>query len=180
MSRVKLSSKHLPEPLQQTLECAAASLFESWSDAQLVELGSELDEHYSAQLATVLATSAFVCQQFERQPQMLLGLLRSGDLHQAYSASRWTQKLEALVASIDSEEQLSLGLRRIRNREQCRIIWRDFNRLAALAETTGDLSAMADSCIEAGLNYLYGELYPDFGAPVDGLPPFASVAMNIL
>lgn len=167
MSRIKLSSEHLPEPLQQALECAVASLVESWSDAQLAELGSLLAEHYSAQLATVLATSAFVCQQFERQPQMLLDLLRSGDLHQAYSASCWTRKLQHLVASIDSEEQLSLGLRRLRNREQCRIIWRDFNRLAALVETTGDLSAMADNCIEAGLSYLYGELYPDFGTPVD-------------
>ena len=98
MSRFKLCSEHLPESLQQTLECAAASLSESWSDAELAELESELSAEYSAQLATVLATSPFVCQQFERQPQMLLDLLVSGDLHQVYSASRWRQKLDALVA----------------------------------------------------------------------------------
>jgi glutamate-ammonia-ligase adenylyltransferase len=36
-----------------------------------------------------------------------------------------------------------------------------------MEETTGDLSAMADSCVEVSVNWLYQELYPDFGAPTD-------------
>ena len=62
-------------------------------------------------------------------------------------------KRETMLQELE-QAVLAVALRQFRSREQCRIIWRDFNGLAAMAETTGDLSAMADACIDAGLDWL--------------------------
>ena len=39
-------------------------------------------------------------------------------------------------------------MRRFRNRQQVRIIWRDISRQADLIETCRDLSDLADACID--------------------------------
>ncbi|MBP8185739.1 MAG: bifunctional [glutamate--ammonia ligase]-adenylyl-L-tyrosine phosphorylase/[glutamate--ammonia-ligase] adenylyltransferase, partial [Pseudomonas sp.] len=55
---------------------------------------------------------------------------------------------------------------RLRNRQQLRIIWRDVNRLAELRETCGDLSAMAEACIDLAYNWLYSRHCAQFGTPI--------------
>ncbi len=167
MRRIELSDLLLPAELKHSLHSAADRLFSTWSDADLAQLNSELDAQSEQELARVLACSPFVCQQFERHPGLLLQLLASGDLHRSMAGDYWVEQVAALATKATAEEELALGLRHFRNREQCRIIWRDFNRLAQLVETTGDLSALADACIDGGLNWLYRELSNDIGTPTD-------------
>ncbi len=172
MARVSLSAPDLPAPLQDQLAQVSDQLFKEWSEPDLARLGAELGPREAGELARILPTSPYVSEQFERRPSMLLDLLRSGDLHRSFPVPRWGEQLASITSAAADEAQLSQALRHFRSREQCRIIWRDFNRLADTAETTGDLSAMADACIDACLNWLYQDMRPDFGEPVgpDGEP----------
>lgn len=150
-----------------SLEGDLGGLFEAWSEPQLQQLQRALNPQYSAELALVLATSPYASQCMARDPAMLLALIESGDLHTSYSVSDWSLRLTEISGGANDEDALALALRQMRRREQCRIIWRDFNRLAELAETTADLSSMADSCIAKSLDWLQKNMAPDYGTPCD-------------
>jgi glutamate-ammonia-ligase adenylyltransferase len=167
MSLVNLSVADLPEALQNVVQADAQKLFASWPEVQLAQLGAQLGQQGLLELVNVLAGSPFVGQQFARQPALLPELLDSGDLHRSFAADYWPQRVAELVAQSSSEDELALALRRLRTREQCRVIWRDLNRLADLIETTGDLSGMADACIDGGLNWLYADCCAAYGTPTD-------------
>ncbi len=167
MHRLELPATALSTPLQEALQTASERVFGAWSDADLQQLDGLLDAGYRQELAQVLACSPFAGQQFERHPRCLLDLLTSGDLHRSMAAEYWPGQVAALTAAAADEEGLAVAMRRFRNREQCRIIWRDFNRLAQLVETTADLSAMADACIDGALSWLYQRMCADIGTPTD-------------
>ena len=61
--------------------------------------------------------------------------------------------------------KLDRGLRRFRNHEMMRIIWRDLNRLAGLDETLGDLSILAELCLRAAVEEHFKRLQERFGTP---------------
>ncbi len=46
-----------------------------------------------------------------------------------------------------------------------RIIWLDLNRRVSMQETTADMSAMADTCIDGALNWLYADCCKTMGTP---------------
>jgi len=60
---------------------------------------------------------------------------------------------------------LDAGLRRFRNREMMRLIWRDLNRKAPVEETLSDLSVLADVCLEATVSYHSTLLEDKYGIP---------------
>ncbi len=62
---------------------------------------------------------------------------------------------------------LDCALRRFRNREMLRLIWRDLNELAPLWETLGDLSALAEICLQTSCGYHGDAMEKQFGAPRD-------------
>ena len=76
------------------------------------------------QLLRVLAQSDFVLEQIKRDPTMFAALLASGELERALAPGELRTQLAALVAECADEEALSKCLRRYRNRQQLRIIWR--------------------------------------------------------
>ncbi len=78
------------------------------------------------------------------------------------------ESLKKLLENVHSESELMRTLRVYRNREMVRIIWRDLNRLATTQQTTADLSALADACIQHSLDWLYSDLTPVFGTPCAG------------
>jgi [glutamine synthetase] adenylyltransferase / [glutamine synthetase]-adenylyl-L-tyrosine phosphorylase len=69
------------------------------------------------------------------------------------------------VASHDDEASFMAALRRFRRRELVRIAWRDLAGRAALPETLGELSALADSAIRAAHDFALRALAPRFGTP---------------
>ncbi|MCB1799918.1 MAG: bifunctional glutamine synthetase adenylyltransferase/deadenyltransferase, partial [Gammaproteobacteria bacterium] len=60
---------------------------------------------------------------------------------------------------------LEVQLRRFRQREMLRIVWRDLGGLASLDETLEDLSELADVCIRQALECLYGWATAKSGVP---------------
>ena len=78
------------------------------------------------------------------------------------------QALKAVLQNISSEEELIKALRLYRNQQMVRIIWWDLNRKISMQETTTDLSAMADACVEQAMEWIYQDLQPLMGTPYGG------------
>jgi glutamate-ammonia-ligase adenylyltransferase len=57
-------------------------------------------------------------------------------------------------------------LRRFRQRQMLRIIWRDLNRLVPTVETMRDVSWLAEACIRCGLAHCTEQLVAKHGTPV--------------
>ena len=119
-----------------------------------------------AALTRVLAASDFVAEQAARDAPMLLELAGSGELERSLAAGELRGQLEQALAGCASEDDLARSLRRYRNRQQARIIWRDVNRLADLAETCRDLSELADASIDLAYHWLYARQCEQSGTPV--------------
>ncbi|MEK8078703.1 bifunctional [glutamate--ammonia ligase]-adenylyl-L-tyrosine phosphorylase/[glutamate--ammonia-ligase] adenylyltransferase [Pseudomonas sp. XK-1] len=119
-----------------------------------------------ALLRRVGAASDFVVQQGLRDPQMLLELAASGELERPLQAGEMRAQLAERLAECSDEDELGRRLRRFRNRQQLRIIWRDLSRQADLIETCRDLSEMADICIDLAYHWLYPKHCAQFGTPI--------------
>lgn len=113
----------------------------------------------------VCAASDFVIEQVSRDPEMLLQLAESGLLECSLREGELRAVLAEALVGCNDEDSLSSVLRRFRNRQQVRIIWRDVTRQADLAETCGDLSDMADACIDLAYQWLYVRHCDQFGVP---------------
>ncbi|MDH1264147.1 bifunctional [glutamate--ammonia ligase]-adenylyl-L-tyrosine phosphorylase/[glutamate--ammonia-ligase] adenylyltransferase [Pseudomonas sp. GD03944] len=146
---------------EQTLRTAfaehdvgAAARFDAWS-------GARRDAWQR-----VCAASDFVVQQAARDPLMLLDLADSGELERSFQTGELRGQLADCVATCEDEDSLSRTLRRFRNRQQLRIIWRDISRQADLVETCRDLSELADTCIDLAYQWLYPRHCTQFGTPI--------------
>lgn len=144
----------LPAPLLPLAERAVALLPAAWP-AERTEA-----------LRRSCALSDFVHEQAVRDSQLLAELGASGDLERRFAAGELRGQLQALLADCTDEDELGRRLRRFRNRQQVRIIWRDLNRQASLAETCGDLSDLADACIDGAYQWLYPRHCEQFGTPI--------------
>ena len=142
---------------EQALEAAqpgALALLEQWPEARI------------AAWRRAVALSDFVAEQAARDPQRLFELAESGELERSLRPGELREQLQAVLQACPDEEALARGLRRVRNRQQLRIIWRDFNRLADLAQTCRDLSDLADACIDLAYQWLYSRHCEQFGTPI--------------
>ncbi|VAX03266.1 Glutamate-ammonia-ligase adenylyltransferase [hydrothermal vent metagenome] len=124
-----------------------------------------IDPALLPELCRVWACSDFVARHCARDPSLLLDLLDSGDLHQAYAADTLADCVQAALADCVNADQLSVALRRLRRREMLRIAWRDIAGHADLWQTTADLSALAEACIRSALARLQDWLQAEWGVP---------------
>lgn len=121
----------------------------------------------------ICAASDFVSSQVSRDPGMLLQLADAGLLERSLQPDEMRTALAGILAECNDDDALARELRRFRNRQQVRIIWRDLTRQADLSETCGDLSDMADACIDLACQWLYARHCDQFGVPTgrrSGLP----------
>src|SRR3989338_8488386 len=158
----------LPPVLQPLAERAEASF-----RAALGALPSEAQTRWQAwpaarqgAFARVCAASDFVSEQALRDPAMLLELADTGELERPLAAGELRGQLAAQLEDCADEQQLGTLLRRWRNRQQLRIIWRDLSREADLAETCRDLSEMADASIDLAYAWLYPRHCVQFGTRI--------------
>ncbi|MGH8352973.1 MAG: bifunctional [glutamate--ammonia ligase]-adenylyl-L-tyrosine phosphorylase/[glutamate--ammonia-ligase] adenylyltransferase [Pseudomonas sp.] len=114
----------------------------------------------------VCGASDFVAEQAVRDPEMFLALAESGELERALAAGELRGQLRAGLAECADEDELGRRLRRLRNRQQLRIIWRDVGRQADLGETCRDLSELADASIDLAYEWLYPRHCAQFGTPI--------------
>ncbi|MDX1823274.1 MAG: bifunctional [glutamate--ammonia ligase]-adenylyl-L-tyrosine phosphorylase/[glutamate--ammonia-ligase] adenylyltransferase, partial [Thiohalomonadales bacterium] len=150
----------LPVPLQETVQ-------RQWQEftAAVPDLGG-LPPSVSESLPRVWAASSFVAQQCLREPPLLVNLAKE-DLQQDYNGETYRARLAERIAPINQEANLMRELRRFRQREMVRIIWRDITGWAKLMDTTRDLSHLAEACIDGALDKLYQWQCEQSGTPQD-------------
>ncbi|EED32085.1 glutamate-ammonia-ligase adenylyltransferase [gamma proteobacterium NOR5-3] len=155
----------LPEPLQGTVAQAWTAIVDAATPAQRTALEALLAQTgFSQQLATVLAGSRYVAETLRRRPWLLLQLCSAGEFETPLRDGVLESELRELLAR--SEDDAAVVLRRFRQRQMLRIIWRDLNRLAPTLETTRDVSWLADACITLGLKHCTAELEARYGRPL--------------
>ncbi|MDN5517516.1 MAG: bifunctional [glutamate--ammonia ligase]-adenylyl-L-tyrosine phosphorylase/[glutamate--ammonia-ligase] adenylyltransferase, partial [Pseudomonas sp.] len=157
----------LPPSLVSLAERAEQSLQTALSEHEaLAERVAAWSQERRDAWRQVSALSDFVAEQAQRDPQMFVALAESGELERSLASGELRQQLEAQLAECADEDALGRCLRRFRNRQQLRIIWRDFSRQAVLGETCRDLSDLADACIDLAYHWLYPRHCTQFGTPV--------------
>ncbi|MEK7734628.1 MAG: bifunctional glutamine synthetase adenylyltransferase/deadenyltransferase, partial [Pseudomonadota bacterium] len=118
-----------PEPLRPATNARIGALFEVAASLPVSPNGAS---DWRGQLARVFATSEFVARSCAREPDLLAGLIESGELFRAYAPGELTGQILAVTAAAGDEAVLSHALRRRRAREMVRIAWRDLAGMAAL------------------------------------------------
>jgi glutamate-ammonia-ligase adenylyltransferase len=108
-----------------------------------------------ASLPRVFAVSEFVARAVTQQPEVLQGLITSGDLQRSYAAGELGQRIAQVLAAVGDEPLLKRRLREIRRREMVRLAWRDLAGWADLHEVMATLSELADACLEGALAKLH-------------------------
>ncbi|WP_432697218.1 bifunctional [glutamate--ammonia ligase]-adenylyl-L-tyrosine phosphorylase/[glutamate--ammonia-ligase] adenylyltransferase [Marinobacterium sp. YM272] len=134
-------------------------------EAALAQVG-EIPESLLEGLPRILIGSDYVCEQLQRQPELLAQLHETGDLWRRYAPGELRDRAAAALAGCENDTELHRQLRLIRRREMVRIIWRDLNRLADLEETTGTLTDMADTLIDQSLAWLHQQAVKRWGRPM--------------
>jgi [glutamine synthetase] adenylyltransferase / [glutamine synthetase]-adenylyl-L-tyrosine phosphorylase len=135
----------LPEELRAQLPVVLASL----------NLPATLNEQQTAQLQRVLIGSHYAHKQLQHNPDWLQQLL-TDPMSQVQP-----------LALLDDETAAAKALRNYRNHQMVGIIWRDLNRLVSPQATCYALSHLADTCIQAAVDFLYPRLCETFGQPLD-------------
>lgn len=110
--------------------------------------------------------SEFVLNQACRDPLYFIEQLNQGELDKGKNPDSFQQQLTEITQQSLDEVNLLEQLRKYRNRQYLRIIWRELNRLTDLDGTCQELSALADSCIETTYQWLYQQHCQLFGTPI--------------
>lgn len=153
-------SVHLPDALQ-----SLARDFCNQLESKLSSTDSEIfaNNDFSNSVLKVCCCSQFVSESWLRDPSLLTDLSQSGDL---FSSTHRDQYLSALQNNpADTETTLAKQLRQFRRREMVRIAWRDLAGWSDLDETLTDLTALAEACIQTGLDFFYQQACQRWGAP---------------
>ena len=139
--------------------------------------------HYAL---VVFAYSRFLGETLIQNTDLLPAFLREKNLDRSFGIDDFREAL-ARFRSRSFETDPALLLARFRRREYVRIMLRDVLNIAPLAETTAELSALADILIEEALREADSELRSRYGAPqhVDAEgrlvdTPFAVVSLGKL
>jgi len=140
-------------------------LIDHWS--QQLDDSPTPPESFLDQLNTTLSGSEYVLQIFETKPELLTQFYVDGSLETPPTQAEFRESLRNLSAELKSEEELHRALRLFRQQQMIRIIWRDLCRTAGLDETLESLTALADTCTQQALDWLYAHLAEKFGTPRD-------------
>lgn len=115
------------------------------------------------------ASRVWVASDFVCRVQGADGVLtaQAADLQRRYPAGELAQRVRQALGAVQDEAALQAALRQVRNRELARIAFRDLAGWAALDETLGELSDLADACIHCALEMLSGWLADAHGVVRD-------------
>ena len=117
--------------------------------------------HYAL---VVFGYSRFLGETLIQNTDLLPAFLREKNLDRSFSIEDFREAL-ARFRSRSFENDVALLLARFRRREYVRIMLRDVLNIAPLAETTAELSALADVLIEETLREADNELRVRYGPP---------------
>jgi glutamate-ammonia-ligase adenylyltransferase len=131
---------------------SALLLFERLVNDSSTEVVPLFDQHNSlAHYALVVfGHSRFLGETLIQSPDLLQSFLREKNLDRSFSRDEFHESL-ARFRSRSFETDVSLLLARFKRREYVRIMLRDVLKIAPLAESTAEISALADVLIEEAL-----------------------------
>ena len=128
--------------------------------AHLIERHNVL-AHYAI---VVFGHSRFLGETLIRNPDILQSFLKEENLDRSFAREDFQQGLSRFRAR-SFETDGSLLLARFKRREYLRIMLRDVLKIAPLAETTAEISALADTMIEEALRDAESALQRRYGTP---------------
>src|SRR6266568_2817345 len=117
--------------------------------------------HYAI---AVFGSSRYLGETLVQNTDLLHTFLREKKLDRSFSHEEFSETL-ARFRSRSFEKDNSLLLARFKRREYVRIILRDVLRIAPLAETTAEISALSDVLIQEALREAESTLERRFGLP---------------
>jgi [glutamine synthetase] adenylyltransferase / [glutamine synthetase]-adenylyl-L-tyrosine phosphorylase len=123
-------------------------------------------EQFQAALQRVASLSRFVAASCLGHPDLPLDLWNGGDVHRSYAPEDHRQRLRPLLVTVQDQTQLAERVRRFRRREMVRIAWRDLMGWSSLAQTTQELSSLAEAVLESAVERLHQWQCRELGVPV--------------
>jgi glutamate-ammonia-ligase adenylyltransferase len=116
-------------------------------------------------LLAVFAHSHFLSESLFQHPDWLDWALEDGRLYRALTAEELRAQLPPFPVAEISRADVAAELARFRRRHLLRVVLRDVLGLAALAEVTQELSALADALLDAALERVVQEVVARHGRP---------------
>src|SRR6476659_4669100 len=113
-------------------------------------------------LIAVFTHSHFLSEEILRHPGWAEQLLEAGDLHQVRTAETMRDMLDA---DLPPGPPSTLELAKFRRRQMLRILIRDVLGFGTLPEITGELTALADTIVEAAYQRIQRHMVAQFGEP---------------
>lgn len=117
---------------------------------------------YQALASKVLSWSEYLNHQINRHPDWVEHLLIPSD-----ALPSLKQRITDEFKKVNDENSLLIIQRQIRNREMCRIAWRDLCQTAKLNETLQTLSELASLLVDCSLQWHNKQLQQIHGTPRD-------------
>ncbi len=124
-------------------------------------------ERWPEALPRVWAGSEFVVRLCIRWPGLLVHLMDEGTLDRPLAPGEMAARVRAVVEPCADEQDLLPRLRQLRQREMLRIAWRDLSGAATLDETLGELTDLAEHCIDQTADWFHSRLAERHGEPRD-------------
>jgi [glutamine synthetase] adenylyltransferase / [glutamine synthetase]-adenylyl-L-tyrosine phosphorylase len=145
---------------------AAVNQFERLAELGSPELLRLLDRHPFLVHYTVVVFgySSWLGETLIRNADLLQGFARERSLDRAHSREEFQESF-ARFRSRSFETDAATLLARFKKREYVRIMLRDVLGIATLAETTAEISALADVLIEEAMAEVNAQLQRRFGTP---------------
>jgi glutamate-ammonia-ligase adenylyltransferase len=143
---------------------SALILFDRLISESPAEVTQLLDQHnVLAHYAIVIfGHSRFLGETLIRNADLLQSFLRERNLDLSFSAGHFQESLSRF-RTLSFETDVALLLARFKRREYLRIMLRDVLKIAPLAETTAEISALADVLIEEALRDAESALQRRYG-----------------
>jgi [glutamine synthetase] adenylyltransferase / [glutamine synthetase]-adenylyl-L-tyrosine phosphorylase len=113
-------------------------------------------------LIAVFTHSHFLSEEILEHPGWAEQLLEAADLHQLLTAEAMREILET---ELPPGPPSTLELARFRRRQMLRILIRDVLGFGTLPEITGELTALADTIVEAAYERIQRQMIAQFGVP---------------
>ena len=145
---------------------AAVNQFERLAEGESTELFRLLEKHpFLVHYAIVVfGYSLWLGETLIHNPDLFQGFVRDKSLDRTHSRDEFQESL-ARFRSRSFETDTAALLARFKKREYVRIMLRDVLGIATLAETTAELSGLADVLIEEALREIHSQLQRRFGTP---------------
>ena len=180
--------KRLPHSLAETLPPllsdspdpdAALLLFDRLTQESGAGVIQQLERHpHLAHYALVISGfSRYLGETLLQNPDLLYLLLEEKSLDRTLSREDFRKALNCWRSQA-AEENIQLLLARFKRREYVRIMLRDVLGIAPLAETTAEISALADVLIESALEQAQHRLAPRFSSETN--PSFVEFSVLAL